>query len=172
MKQRESNDGCLNYEGVPTDGFSHLYVGDIEIRFENVVAIQISHEHKDEDLVAANEEPRSTSPWPLELEGVDQIQNEEEEEVHSHEPSFIEGSLKMSEMNIQYSLSILHDTQALVSNSCWRDISLEETSILEDMEKIQRAMCHIKGNFMSLIFDRKNVIELSEWLHESYLKNH
>ena len=24
---------------------------------------------------------------------------------------------------------------------------------------------------MSLIFDRKNVIELSEWLHESYLKN-
>ena len=29
MKQRESNDGCLNYEGVPTDGFSQLYVGDI-----------------------------------------------------------------------------------------------------------------------------------------------
>ena len=24
---------------------------------------------------------------------------------------------------------------------------------------------------MSLLFDRKNVIELSEWLHESYLKN-
>ena len=39
------------------------------------------------------------------------------------------------------------------------------------MEKIQRAMCNIKGNFMSLIFDRKNVIELIEWLHESYLKN-
>ena len=27
MKQRESTDGCLNYEGVPTDGCSHLYVG-------------------------------------------------------------------------------------------------------------------------------------------------
>ena len=26
MKQRESNDGVLNYEGVPTDGCSHLYV--------------------------------------------------------------------------------------------------------------------------------------------------
>ena len=33
MKQRESIDGCLNYEGVPTDGFSQLYVGDIEMRF-------------------------------------------------------------------------------------------------------------------------------------------
>ena len=42
---------------------------------------------------------------------------------------------------------------------------------LEDMENIQREMCKIKGNFMSLIFDRKNVIDLSEWLHESYLKN-
>ena len=39
------------------------------------------------------------------------------------------------------------------------------------MEKIQRAMRNIKGNFMSLIFYRKNVIELIEWLHESYLKN-
>ena len=26
MKQRESNDGSLSYEGVPTDGCSHLYV--------------------------------------------------------------------------------------------------------------------------------------------------
>ena len=26
MKQRECNDGCLNYEGVPTNGFSHIYV--------------------------------------------------------------------------------------------------------------------------------------------------
>ena len=40
----ESTDGCLNYEGVPTDGCSQLYVGDIEIIFENVDAIQISHE--------------------------------------------------------------------------------------------------------------------------------
>ena len=29
MKQRESTEGCLNYEGVPTDGCSNLYVGDI-----------------------------------------------------------------------------------------------------------------------------------------------
>ena len=48
-----------------------------------------------------NEEPRSTSPSPLELQEVDQIKKKEEEEVHSHEPSF-EGSLKMSEMNIHW----------------------------------------------------------------------
>ena len=29
MKQRASIDGFLNYEGVPTDGCSKLYVGDI-----------------------------------------------------------------------------------------------------------------------------------------------
>ena len=77
----------------------------------------------------------------------------------------------MNENNIQEALIILHDTQALVSNSCWRATSLEDTSFLKDMEKIQRAMCNIKGNFMSLLFDRKNAIELSEWLHKSYLKN-
>ena len=36
MDQRASTDGCLNYEGVPTDGCSQLYIGDIEIRFQNV----------------------------------------------------------------------------------------------------------------------------------------
>ena len=40
MDQRESTDGCLNYEGVPTNGCSQLYVGDIDIRFENVAAIK------------------------------------------------------------------------------------------------------------------------------------
>ena len=94
--QRESIDGSLNYERVPTDGCSQLYVGDIEIRVENVAAIQISHKHEYEDLVTDNEEPRSTSPSPLELQEVDQIKKKEEEEVHSHEPSFIEGYLKMS----------------------------------------------------------------------------
>ena len=47
MDQRASTNGCLNYEGVPNDGFSQLYVGDIEIRSENVAAIQIYDENKD-----------------------------------------------------------------------------------------------------------------------------
>ena len=73
MDQRAFTDGCLNCEGVPTDGCSQLYDGDIEIRFESVAAIQISHENEDEDLVADNDEPRSTFPSPLELQEVDQI---------------------------------------------------------------------------------------------------
>ena len=52
IKQRESNDGCLNYEILPTYGFSHLYVGDIKIISKNVAAIQLYHECKYEDLVA------------------------------------------------------------------------------------------------------------------------
>ena len=39
------------------------------------------------------------------------------------------------------------------------------------MLQIQRAMCNIKGNFMSLLFGRKKFIDLSECLHESYLQN-
>ena len=73
-------------------------------------------------------------------------------------------------MNIHEALRILKDTKSLVSNYCWKFSSVEEPSFLENMEKIQRAMCNIKCNFMSLIFYRKNAIELSEWLHESYLK--
>ena len=167
MDQRESIDGCLNCKGVPINVFSHLYVGDIEITFEDVAASQISHEHKYEEIVATNEEPRSTYPSPLEFQEVDQIKQKEEEEVRFHEPSLIEVSLNMSERDIQEAVSILHDTQELVSISCWEFSSLEGPSFLEYMEKIQRAMCNIKGNFMSLIFDRKNVIELSERLHES-----
>ena len=97
-----------------TKGCSQIYLGDIEIKFENVDAIQSSHKHEDKYLVTDNEEPRSTSPSPLELQVVDQIKKKEEEEFHSHEPSFIEGSLNMSEMDIHEALSILHHTKALM----------------------------------------------------------
>ena len=52
MKQRASSDGCLNYKGVPIDGCSQIYVGDIEIRFQNVSTIKISSKQENEDLVA------------------------------------------------------------------------------------------------------------------------
>ena len=45
MKQRESTDGCLNYEGVTTDGCSQKYVGDIDIIFQNFSASQNSIKH-------------------------------------------------------------------------------------------------------------------------------
>ena len=72
----------------------------------------------------------------------------------------------MSERDIQESLSILNETQALVSNSCWRATSFEDPSFLEDMEKIQRAMCNIEGNFMYFIFDRNNLVDINYCLHE------
>ena len=75
--------------------------------------------------MTGNEEPRSTFPSPLELQEVDQVKKKEEEEVHSHEPSFIEGSLKLTEMDIREALSILYDTKSLVSNSYWKISSLE-----------------------------------------------
>ena len=67
MDQRASTDGCLNY-GVPTDRCSQFYVGGIEIRLENFVAIQIFQKHEYGYLVTDNEEPISTSPSPLELQ--------------------------------------------------------------------------------------------------------
>ena len=77
----------------------------------------------------------------------------------------------MNEINIHEALRILHDTKSLVSDYFWKVSSLEEPSFLEDMEKIQREICNIKGNFMSFLFDRKNFTELIEWLHESYFNN-
>ena len=171
----------MNYEGVPTDGCSHLYVGtdgcshlyvgDIEITFESVAAIKTSIKHENDYLVAFEEETRWTSPSPLELHEVGPSKKEEHEEVHLQEPHFLEGSLKMNENKIQYSLRILHDTKPLIKNSCWKISSLEDPSFLEDMEKIQRAMCHIKGNFMILFFDRNHLFQLNKLLHDAYLKN-
>ena len=89
-----------------------------------------------------NEDPKSTSPSPLELQEVDQIKKKEEEEVRSHEPSFIEGSLKMSKRNIHEALSILHDTQALEDHEkCGNlnvldvfEVELEEIQTLDEVE--------------------------------------
>ena len=96
MKQRASIDGYLTYEGVPTNGRSHLYVGEIEITFESVSSRKNSIKHENEYLVAFEEETRSTSLSPLELHEVCPSKKEENEEVHLQEPHFIEGSLKMN----------------------------------------------------------------------------
>ena len=51
MDQKESTDGCLNCEGEPTDGCSQIYVGSIDIIFDNVVTIQIYHDNEYEYIV-------------------------------------------------------------------------------------------------------------------------
>ena len=71
----------LKYEGVPSDGCSQIYVGDIEIIFQNVVTSKSSNKHENEDLVVVEEETRS-SPSPLELHEVGPSKKEEDEEVH------------------------------------------------------------------------------------------
>ena len=122
--------GCLNCEGVPTDGCSQLYVGDIEIKIENVVSRKISHDHEYEYLVSYNEYPISTSPSPLELQVVDQIKKKDEEEVPQQEPFFLEGSLRMDRKKIQEALKTLHGTHDLFSKICWR---MEEKYSMEDI---------------------------------------
>ena len=99
MDQRASTDGC-----------SQLYVGDIEMVFQNVSTIQISSKHENEDLVADEEETRTTSPSPLELHEVGPSKKEEDEEVHLQKPHYLKGSLNMNEKKIQEDLRILHDT--------------------------------------------------------------
>ena len=55
MDQRASTDGCLNYEKVRTDACSQIYVGDIDIIFQNVYARQNSIKHENEYLVVVEE---------------------------------------------------------------------------------------------------------------------
>ena len=78
-----------------------IYVGDIEITFESVYAIQTSIKHENEYLVVVEEETISTSPSPMELHEVGPSKKEEDEEVHLQEPHFLEGSLNMNENKIQ-----------------------------------------------------------------------
>ena len=168
VNQREYTDGSLNYERVPSDGCSQLYVGDIEIRFENIIAIQCSHKHEDEYLVTTNEEPISTSPSPLELQVVDQIKLKEEEEVPQQEPFLLEGSLRMDENKIQEALNTLHVTHDFVSKICW---SMEEKHSMDSIEKIQKEISDIKGNILNLIYNRDYLIDIVGFYHGITLNN-
>ena len=42
---------------------------------------------------------------------------------------------------------------------------------MEDMEKFQKATTSTKGNFLQLLSDRENFLELVELLHEASLKD-
>ena len=62
----------------------------------------------------------------------------------------------------------LHGTYALMTKLCW---NLEEKSSIEDIEKFQKAMTSTKGNFLQLLFDRDNLLELMELLYGASLKD-
>ena len=92
----------------------------------------------------------------------------EEEEVHLPEIHFILGSLKMSDCKIKDSLHTLHGTHALMKNICWK---LEEKYSMEDMEKFQKAMISTRGNFMQLLSDRYDFLDLLDMYHGASLRN-
>ena len=80
-----------------TDGCSSFYVGDIEIHIEEFVASTHSFEHI--NLVSEKKDPGLNFFSPLELNEVDLIDNEED--VHSHEPSYLVGPLLLDEKKIK-----------------------------------------------------------------------
>ena len=74
----------------------------------------------------------------------------------------------MSECKIKEVLHTLHGTHVLMKNLCWK---LEEKSSMEDMDKFQKAMTNTKGNFLQLLFDNDNLLELVELLYGASLKD-
>ena len=76
MDSRRSNDVC-----------SPIYVGDIEIPIEDIFESTHSFEHK--YLTVEGKYPVSTTTSHLEVHEVDYA--DDEEEVHSHEPSHLVG---------------------------------------------------------------------------------
>ena len=148
MVERVPTDGCSSFSETSIEGCTPLYVGDIDISVEENV-------------------PRSTSTSPPEFHEVDPREREEEE-VHLPELHFLAGSLKMSECKIKEVLHTLHGTHTLMPNICWK---LEEKTSMEDMEKFQKAMTSIKGNFIHLLSNRDSLLELVEFLHGACLKD-
>ena len=88
------------------------------------------------------------------------------QEIHSFSrPS------NMDENKIQESLHLLHDTHASVSHQCWITASLEDQSSLESKEEMQKALSTIQGEFLKLLYDRDDLIEVDDVLHGSSLKD-
>ena len=68
----------------------------------------------------------------------------------------------MSECKIKEALHTLHGTHALMTNHCWK---LEDKYSMEDMEKFQKSMTSIKGNFLHFLSDRDSFLELVDFLY-------
>ena len=77
----------------------------------------------------------------------------------------------MDEKKIQEALHLIRDTHASVSHQCWIAASLEDQSSLESKEEMQKALSTIQGEFLKLIYDRDDLIEVSDVLHGASLKD-
>ena len=76
----------------------------------------------------------------------------------------------MDEKNIQKDLHLLQDTHSLVAHPYWIAASLEYQSSLESKE-IQKALSTIQGEFLKLLSDRDDLIEVADVLHGASLKD-
>ena len=118
-----------------TDGFSFLYVGDIDISFDETTGSTSSHDLEKYEVFTIEERvPRSISHSPNEIPKVDPMLEEEKDSFHW--PSHFEGSLNTNDKKIQEALSTLQDTSALVSQLTWRDDSMESQTSNGVIEKI------------------------------------
>ena len=87
------------------------------------------------------------------------------------EPHSFPWPLKMDENNIQKALHIFQDTHSSVAHQCWIAASLEDQSSLESKEEMQKALSTIQGEFLKLLSDRDDFIEVSDVLHGASLKD-
>ena len=67
----------------------------------------------------------------------------------------------MDEKKIQKDLHLLQDTHSSVAHQCWIAASLEDQSSLESKEEMQNALSTIQGEFLKLISNRDDFIEVS-----------
>ena len=87
------------------------------------------------------------------------------------EPHSFPWPLKMDEKNIQKALHLLQDTHSSVAHQCWIVASLEDQSSLESKQEMQKALFTIQGEFLQLISNRDDLIELADMLHGASLKD-
>ena len=77
----------------------------------------------------------------------------------------------MDEKKIWKALHFLQDTHASVSHQFWIVASLEDQSSLESKEEMHKALSTIQGEFLKLISDRDDLIEVSDVFHGASLKD-
>ena len=100
----------------------------------------------------------------------EKCRKEERGDFHQ-EPHSFPWPLKMDENNIQNSLQLLQDTHSSVAHQCWIAASLEDQSSLESKEEIHKELSTIQGEFLQLISDRDDLIDIADVLHGASLKD-
>ena len=70
----------------------------------------------------------------------------------------------MDEKKIQKASPLVQDTHSLVAHQCWISTSLEDQYSLESKEEMQKELSTIQGEFLQLISNRDDFIDLADVL--------